>query len=127
MFHEELDNQYIVKVTGTSEGTQVKYKKGDYWYKEDNRGEEGLAEYLSSKLLTFSNLKPEEYILYEQGFVNEKKACRSKNFLNDGESLVTLYRLYFNETGRNLAEVIASIDEMEERVLYVLRFVQRER
>ena len=44
MFHEYLSESDIVVMDGTSEGTQVKYRKGDYWYKEDNRGREGLTE-----------------------------------------------------------------------------------
>lgn len=43
MFREYLSEDNIVLIDGTSEGTQVKYRKGDYWYKEDNRGREGLA------------------------------------------------------------------------------------
>lgn len=35
MFHEEIDNQYIVYQEGTSEGTQLKYYKDGYWYKEE--------------------------------------------------------------------------------------------
>ena len=33
MFNVEIDDRYIVTQEGTSEGTQKKYKKGDYWYK----------------------------------------------------------------------------------------------
>ena len=44
MFSENIGNDYIVIQEGTSEGTQVKYKKDGYWYKKDNRGNEGRAE-----------------------------------------------------------------------------------
>lgn len=33
MFSENIGNDYIVIQEGTSEGTQVKYKKDGYWYK----------------------------------------------------------------------------------------------
>ena len=81
MFHEYLSESDIVVMDGTSEGTQIKYRKGDYWYKEDNRGREGLTEYLVSHFLTFTDLQPEEYVLYEQGYINGERGCRSKNFL----------------------------------------------
>ena len=42
MFRETIENEYIVIQEGTSEGTQMKYRKGDYWYKKDCRGKEGL-------------------------------------------------------------------------------------
>lgn len=124
MFREYLSEDNIVLIDGTSEGTQVKYRKGDYWYKEDNRGREGLAEYLVSHFLTFTDLRPEEYILYEQGYINEKRGCRSKNFLKENESLVTFYRLYYSEFGGNLAERLAKISTMEERIAFALKMIR---
>ncbi len=124
MFQEKVEEEYIVTQAGTSEGTQIKYKKGDYWYKKDNRGKEGLAEYLVSKLLTFSGMEQTDYVLYEQGYINGIPGCRSKNFLGEGEELVTIYRLYYNEFGKDLSQVLAGMDKMEERIEYVLRFVK---
>lgn len=124
MFQEKIENEYIMYQTGTSEGTQVKYFKDDYWYKKDNRGREGLAEYLVSRLLTFSSLDSSEYVLYEQGTINGISGCRSKNFLVNGENLVTFYRLYYNEFGKDLSVVLSEINQMEERIEYVLRFIE---
>ena len=90
MFSENIGNDYIVIQEGTSEGTQVKYKKDGYWYKKDNRGNEGRA-------------------------INGKSGCRSKNFLDEEEELVTFYRLYYNEVGKDLSKVIANMNTMEER------------
>ena len=125
MFKEELEEHYIVTQVGTSEGTQIKYKKDNYWYKKDNRGNEGLAEYLVSKLLTFSNMDADEYIIYEQGKINGTSGCRSENFLKEGEELITFYRLYYNEFGKDLSQVLAGMDSMKERIEYVLRFVKQ--
>ncbi len=124
MFREKLSSKYFVSHIGTSEGTQVKYKKGNFWYKEDRHGHEGLVEYLSSKLLTFTDLDKSEYVLYEQGCVNGIPGCRSKDFLlSKGDALVTFYRLYYNEFGRNISEVISNMESMEERIEYVKRFI----
>ena len=38
MFKEEIGNEFIVIQEGTSEGTQIKYRKDGFWYKKDNRG-----------------------------------------------------------------------------------------
>ena len=38
MFYEYISQEHMIKEEGTSEGTQIKYRKGDYWYKIDNRG-----------------------------------------------------------------------------------------
>ena len=56
MFKEEIGNEYIVIQEGTSEGTQIKYKKNNFWYKKDNRGREGLSEYLVSRFMDFTSL-----------------------------------------------------------------------
>lgn len=81
MFKEKIGNEYIVIQEGASEGTQIKYKKDNFWYKKDNRGQEGLTEYLVSKFLEFTSLRKSEYISYEKGTINGCSGCRSKNFL----------------------------------------------
>lgn len=124
MFQEKVDDNYIVIQSGTSEGTQIKYFKDGYWYKKDNRGKEGLAEYLVSKLLTFTDIAPSEYILYEQGTINGVSGCRSKNFLKNGANLITFYRLYYNEFGKDLSVVLSQMDTMEERIEYTVRFIK---
>lgn len=121
MFNEQIDERYIVHMDGTSDGTQVKYYKNNYWYKEDNSGNEGIVEFLVSKFLTFTDLCADEYILYEKGFINGRAGCRSKNFLKDGENLLTFYRLYLSEFGDNLAEVLAHLPTMEERIEYTTK------
>ena len=70
MFREFIDNSYIVMQEGTSEGTQIKYRKDGFWYKKDNRGNEGRAEYLVSKFMEFTSLKETEFVKYEEGTIN---------------------------------------------------------
>ena len=124
MFQEEITNEDIVIQNGTSEGTQVKYRKGKYWYKKDNHGNEGLTEYLVSHMLTYSDLDRSEYVVYEKGTINGCTGCRSENFLKAGEEVITFYRLYQNESGKDLSQVMASMETMEERIEYVIRFIQ---
>ncbi|MDE6627466.1 MAG: hypothetical protein K2K56_14010 [Lachnospiraceae bacterium] len=125
MFREDVEEEYIITQIGTSEGTQIKYKKDGFWYKKDNRGNEGMVEYLVSKLLTFSDMAMDDYVLYEPGYINDIPGCRSKNFLREGEELVTVYRLYYNEFGKDLSQVLAGLEKMEDRIEYVLRFVNQ--
>ena len=125
MFCENIEKQYIVMQEGTSEGTQIKYKKDGYWYKKDSRGNEGLTEYLVSELMRYTSLKDEEYIKYENGTINGISGCRSKNFLKRDQELITFYRLYYNEMGKNLADVLNSMELMEERIEYVINFVNQ--
>ncbi len=124
MFNEILGSEYIVTQDGTSEGTQIKYRKGEFWYKKDNRGREGLTEYLASHFLRFTNLSSKEYVLYEQGYINHIPGCRSKNFLLPEDELITFYRLYYNEFGQDLSKIISCMDTMEKRIEYVLKFIE---
>ena len=124
MFRENVGNEYIIFQEGTSEGTQVKYRKDGFWYKKDNRGNEGLTEYLVSHFLEFTSLGKDEFITYEFGKINGISGCRSRNFLKSEEELITFYRLYYNETGKDLSKVIASMDTMEERIEYVIEFIK---
>ncbi len=125
LFHEDIGREFIIMQAGTSEGTQIKYRKDGYWYKKDNHGHEGLAEYLVSRMLDFSSLDPSEYVRYEAGTINGSGGCRSRNFLMDGEELITFYRLYYNATGKNLADVVNAMEQMEDRIEYVVEFIRQ--
>ncbi len=125
MFDESIGNEYRVFDAGTSEGTQIKYKKDDWWYKEDNHGCEGLAEYLTSLVLSCSSLDETNYVIYEQGVINGRNGCRSHNFLQENEDCITLYRLYHNVYGVNIASVVNTL-EFEQRITFVTDFVRRE-
>ena len=120
-----IDNNYIVIQEGTSEGTQIKYRKDGFWYKKDNRGNEGRAEYLVSKFMEFTSLEPSEFVKYEEGTINGKAGCRSRNFLGEEDELITFYRLYYNEVGKDLSKVIANMETMEERIEYVTDFIKQ--
>ncbi|MCQ2521898.1 MAG: hypothetical protein MJ105_05920 [Lachnospiraceae bacterium] len=125
MFSEIITNDYKMQLSGTSEGSQDKYYKDGYWYKENKHGDEAMAEYLSSKLLTYSSLQASEYILYEMGTINGKKGCRSRHFLAEDEELVTFYRLYFNETGEDLSKKYTRYGTAEERIAFTIDEMKR--
>ena len=82
----------------SSKGNQLKWESEGVWYKADYTGYEGLAEYVVSKLLRYSNMEENDYILYETEEIRYKQAiyrgCRSRNFLPDGWQLITLERLF---------------------------------
>ena len=45
------------------------------------------------------------------------------DYLDEKDEFVTIYRLYYNEFGKNLAKVCSGFDTMEERIRYVVKFV----
>lgn len=124
-FDLKLSNDLLVDTEGTSDGTQCKYYSEGYWYKTNNEGEEDLVEYLASKLLTFTDLPPDSYVIYERGILNGKRACRSKSFLGVDETFATLERMHHNIVGMPLYKTIVSMS-LEESVKYVLDFVKYE-
>lgn len=125
MFNVKISDDFLVDTEGTSDGTQLKFFKDGYWYKGDNEGCEGEVEYLVSKLLTFSTLKPKEYVVYEQGKINGKLGCRSKTFLSPTQSFVTLERLHGNVTGVPLFEKIKEFNGIEGKAAYVIGFCKQ--
>ena len=97
----------------SSKGNQFKWYKNGYWYKVDQNGYEGLSEYVVSKLLEKSNLKKDEFVSYDIETIKYDgkiyMGCKSKDFLEKGQRLITLQRLYQSRFEDDLADVIDSI------------------
>ena len=74
---ELFENKIHKNDWGSSKGDQLKWYSGEYWYKADSLGYEGLAEYVISHILKSSTLKEDEYvpcdclIMNGECFVNE--------------------------------------------------------
>ena len=84
---ELYENQLKNFERQSSKGNQLKWQNDNYWYKADYAGYEGLVEYVVSKLLSKSNLKPVEYVDYELEKIKYKRntfyGVRSEGFLSD--------------------------------------------
>ena len=122
---DEVMNEYR-----SSKGNQLKWKSGEYWYKADQNGYEGMSEYLVSNLLLRSNLDQEMITTYETEEIRYRKkiyrGCKSRNFLRDGESLITLERLYWHAKGnRSLYKCIFSIPEETDRIRFLVNEIQQ--
>lgn len=117
----EIEERFRRQVGHGSLGMTSKFFKDGYWYKQDCAGYEGKSERLCSMLLECSSIK--NYVKYEECIINGKSGCRSKNFLNEDETLVTLSRLYDYSYGGNLKNKVNSYAKLEDRIQYVLDFV----
>jgi len=109
----------------SSKGNQLKWRRGDYWYKADYMGYEGLAEVLVSRLLARTGAPGlVEYspvmIAYRE---NTFRGCKSRNFLGSEEELITADRLIRQFTGRNLSAELGRIADVKERILYLVENV----
>ena len=83
-----LSDEYLVRTSGTSDGTQDKYYKDGLWFKLDRYGGEGLAETVASLILKESGLAPNLFVEYKLCLINGKNGCYSKNFLKENESFI---------------------------------------
>ena len=66
----------------SSKGNQLKWENNNIWYKADYTGYEGLAECVISRLLTYSNLNSNEFVLYNPEEIKYKshiKTYRTSN------------------------------------------------
>lgn len=111
----------------SSKGNQLKWKDDNIWYKADYMGYEGLVEVFVSKMLEYSNIK--EFVSYESVYLefNKRKyvGCKSSNFLSEDEELVTVEKLFRQYTGKSPVNQMAKMEDIEERILYIVENVKR--
>ncbi len=113
----------------SSKGNQLKWKKGDIWYKADYTGYEGLSEYVIANLLALSDLNKDEYVLYDTKQIKYKhttfNCATSYDFLPEGNQLITLSRLYKTKLNRSFTEDIWRISDMTDRLDFLVEQVIR--
>ena len=109
----------------SSKGNQEKWLDDGRWYKLDQFGYEGLAEVVISKLLEKSNIEietPFTFVRYRLEKINahgvERCGCSSSNFLNEGESIVTLSHLFKSE-GISLNKTLQDLKSNKKRMIYL--------
>lgn len=120
-------NLYHMHTMGhSSKGNQLKGRDGDYWYKADYMGYEGLSEYMVSQLLEYSNL--DGFLRYDMvHFISCEKqynGCRSIHFLGQDENIITLEHLYRQFTGRGLSQKLAQIRETADKIRWMVGVVE---
>lgn len=107
----------------SSKGNQLKWEDKGFWYKADYMGYEGLAEYVVSSLLKYSDVAENMYIRYQTEEIFYKRSrylgCKSRNFLPEGWQLITLERLFQSNYGRSLYKSIFMIQRAEERAAFL--------
>ncbi len=116
----------------SSKGNQEKWYDGETnsWYKLDQFGYESLAETLISEFLKESNIEPctpFTFVKYGMTRLNvhgrERTGCVSRNFLKDGESIITLNRLLTLYLGYPLKEKLLRFSSDKKRIEYMANAV----
>ncbi|MCD8133256.1 MAG: hypothetical protein LUE19_05315 [Clostridiales bacterium] len=126
---ELFENERMGEDRQSSKGNQLKWKSGHLWHKADYTGYEGLAEYMVSSLLGYSNLGEEEYIVYRTEEIRYRQTvyqgCVSEDFMPDGCQLITLERLFLNCYGESLNRRIYSLADIKDRVRFLVEQTER--
>lgn len=126
---ELFESDEKMSVWRSSKGNQLKWENNGIWYKADYTGYEGLSEYITAGLLTYSTLEPEEYVIYQTEEINYKhnryRACKSMNFLPRGWKLITLERLFQSICGESLNKSVYSIREKGDRIHFLTEQIIR--
>ena len=109
----------------SSKGNQEKWQDGGRWYKLDQFGYEGLAETVISRLLEHSNIEadtPFRFVRYQMERMNvhgrDRNGCSSADFLQPGESIITLSHLFKRE-GHPLKDVLAHLPSDKKRIAWL--------
>ena len=110
----------------SSKGNQLKWEQDGWWYKADEFGYESLAEVVTSHMLLQSTI--DNITIYEPVSIvykgKEYRGCRSKNFRQEGEELITLERLVRSYTGMGLARQLARMPEVKDRIAFTEELVR---
>ena len=122
----EIGGKTIETAGHTSKGNQLKWYQDGWWYKADAFGYESLAEITVTRLLQKTDRTG--YVCYEPVTVvwrgRQYRGCRSRNFLQEGEELLPLEKLYRSVTGFSLAEQLDHIREVGLRIAHTVEFVE---
>ena len=112
----------------SSKGNQLKFQRGERWYKTDYLGYEGLAEVVISKLLRYSNLDPALFVDYEpeQIAYNGRifNGCSSRDFRCDWQ-LITLERLFEQARGAGVNRLMYTMENHADRLRFLVEETER--
>jgi hypothetical protein len=123
-----LSKRDRVHTSSSSKGNQIKWFKDGYWFKANDRGYEDIAEWAVSGVLSCSTVPKNMFIPYGLCSITEDtgrvyNGSYSKNFLGQGDSLVTIDRLLT----RNGVDIDSLLKEssVDYKVVTVLSVVLR--
>lgn len=117
-----------IKIEGhySSKGNQWKWTDGTWWYKADQLGYETLSETVISHILQHSTIEEqviyEPVVLYYKG--KEQLGCKSRNFLQETEELVTLEKLFRQYMGMSLSKELSYFSDVKKRISYTVDHVE---
>lgn len=119
-----VSNEKIAETS--SKGNQEKWLDSGRWYKLDQFGYEALAETFTSMLLERSNIEqdtPFRFARYRMERLHvhghDRTGCSSENFLQPGQSIVTISHLFHQYLGHSLKEELQRLSSDKKRIAYL--------
>ena len=117
----------------SSKGNQEKWfdSEENIWYKLDLFGYEALAETVVSKLLKLSNIEENGIKITDYDMTKvmvhkiERTACVSKNFLKDGEEIITIAALLRKGIGSEYIRNIEKQSSLQKKIDYIVTNVEK--
>ena len=109
------------QVETSSKGNQNKWHVGEFYYKQDAVGYEGLSEVLSSRILEKSNADFVRYDFAKIEIMGETyNGCMSREMKQPEEVLIPLERIVRNLKNVNLSKELNRFDAPSERICYTV-------
>ena len=115
----------------SSKGNQEKWLDGDRWYKLDMFGYEGLAETVTSSLLTRANVEDLgfHHVAYRMERLEVhrcvRSGCSSANFLRRGEAILTVADLLWKGVGPDWQRTASRLPNIQSRLRWLVTQVER--
>ncbi|MGN0689560.1 MAG: hypothetical protein ACI4KH_03965 [Oscillospiraceae bacterium] len=112
----------------SSKGNQEKWYDADTdrWYKLDQFGYEALSECAVSAMLEYSNIEtdtPFTFVRYDMENITvhrrRRTGCSSRNFLGEGQSIITLSHLLNRVLDAPIKEKLGSLTSDKKRIQYL--------
>lgn len=111
----------------SSKGNQYKFERNGVWYKYDYLGYESASEFLCSFILKNSSII--DFVTYElcKDVIGptDRVGCHSRNFLEDGETLVTADRLFKQYYGVSVSSIMDAKQFVEDKISYFVDLVEK--
>lgn len=114
-------------ISTSSKGNQIKWKLDNMWLKADYSGFESLSEIVASHILKLSNINDfAEYkpaVIYDMDLEKEFRGCMSFDFLEEGEELITLARLF----QCNHLDIYREIEKLDttSRIMFIIENTEK--
>lgn len=124
----QVSKDFRQTFVSSSKGDQLKWKMGNLWGKANKFGYEGLAEWVAYEMIKRSNIFPQLVVPYRQCILRENDSsdypgCYSEDFLQPGESLISLHRL-LESYGVRFDDVLRD-QSTRDSVLFIVEFLRK--